>query len=120
MYGAPRNRIHHNISVNDTTFTELGGDGTTGNAFYYNKYVDTAHDRTEAFNLGRGRITAVYNNSIYLTGGDSRGLVVGTGDGGTVVKNNIFYVNASGSVVLLIAISSCCLLPVKRYLRTRS
>jgi hypothetical protein len=101
VYGAHDNAIHHNVSQDDTTFSELG-DGAGGNTFAYNQYVDTSHYRSEFLTL-RGTGNQAYNNSVYLTGGDSRGLTV-DGDPATVVRNNILYVEghaayASGPIV---------------------
>ena len=93
VYQAQRNVIHHNIALNDTTFSELGGSASKQsnfNTFAYNQYIDTVHDRTEFLTL-RGIGNKVYNNSVYLTGGDSRGLTV-EGDSMTAVRNNIFEV----------------------------
>jgi hypothetical protein len=98
IYGAQRNQIHHNFSVNDKTFTELGI-GSAGesnhNTFAYNIYVNTIDDYSEFFNL-RGEGNKVYNNSGYQTGDSSRALVA-PGDRSTVVKNNILWSDGSAA-----------------------
>lgn len=89
VYGARHNNIHHNLSLNDTTFSELGNDAE-GNTFAYNLYVNTAHYRSD-FLVLRGLGDRAYNNSVYLTGGDGRDLT-SEADPSTVVRNNVFFV----------------------------
>jgi hypothetical protein len=92
IYKAQRNHIHHNVSVQDKTFTELGGDSTkqpNGNTFAYNLFVNTRHASSEFLNL-RGTGNRALNNVGYQTGSSSIALNA-PGDTTTVIKNNIFW-----------------------------
>jgi len=73
--GALRNRIHHNRSVDDTTFTELTN-GDSNNRFYYNLIVNRAHSRVEAFNL-RGSDNDVRHNTVSYSSPSGKGIVGG-------------------------------------------
>ncbi|WP_344485182.1 hypothetical protein [Nonomuraea monospora] len=99
IFKGSRNRVHHNISVDNDTFTELGTltsangqtqdpDGTADNVFEYNAIYG---DRTRGGMVTRGPYkeeagspiepngpvlrTVFRNNSIYLTHEDAEGVV---------------------------------------------
>ncbi|MFC5827708.1 hypothetical protein [Nonomuraea insulae] len=97
------NRVHHNIAVDNDTFTELGTsketnedgtpadpDGTSGNLFEYN-VIDGSETRTALITRGpqepgedpdpNGPVlaTTFRNNSVHLTNAESQGVVCDAG-----------------------------------------
>src|SRR5581483_4152054 len=96
LYKAQGNAVHHNVSTNDATFSELGGDSTrasSGNTFAYNQFADTVHSHSEFLNL-RGPNNVAVNNSTYQTGSSSLAFTVDT-TSGTVARNNVFWANGN-------------------------
>jgi hypothetical protein len=98
------NNIHHNRSINDTTFSELGSTGikASGNTFAYNLYVNTRHRVTQFLVvrgandwLGATPQTYVHNNTVYLTGAQSGGVSCFAVCGADILtlRNNILWVN---------------------------
>lgn len=105
---ASNNKIHHNISVNDNTFSEMGKQSTaqspSGNVFAYNTYVTTGisnaifiNTRGSGTNYGPINGTLVYNNSVYITGSTKAALICG----GTctasilIARNNIIVTSGN-------------------------
>ncbi|MEV0195258.1 hypothetical protein [Nonomuraea sp. NPDC050691] len=97
IFMGSRNRVHHNLAVDNDTFTELGTsreddgtsndpDGTSGNVFEYNAIYGS---RTRSGLVTRGPVhddgrietngpvfgTVFRNNSMYLPNADSEGVV---------------------------------------------
>jgi hypothetical protein len=102
VYGAVGNAVHHNLSVDDLAFAELGGEHgnrTRDTLFAYNLAVSR---RTEAqFLIMRGAKspwgptanTEVYHNTVYLTGARSEGLICygGCSEAVLTARNNVFW-----------------------------
>jgi hypothetical protein len=107
IYQAQRNSIHHNVSRNEGTFTELGGARTDGNVFAYNLVTSTVAQciflnlRGAGSVWGPNRNTRAYNNTVYLTGNQSQGLVCGDGcnPGILTFRNNIIWSEWKGAWV---------------------
>jgi hypothetical protein len=105
IYQAKRNRIHHNISTNEGTFTELGGSQTEDNVFAYNLVTSTVAQciflnvRGAKSVWGPNRNTRAYNNTVYLTGAQSQGLVCGDGCNSAILtfRNNIIWSEGKGA-----------------------
>jgi hypothetical protein len=107
---ASNNVIHHNRSVNDDSFTELGTGGSTPdhNVYMYNSY--TASDIDNAIFLNtRGSGTSygpetnviAYNNSIYITGGTQKAFICsGTCDGTNLTFRNNVIISSGGAMYL--------------------
>lgn len=103
IYEGRGNNIHHNRSINDTTFSELGSTTVkaAGNTFAYNLYVNTRQGgqflvvRGASDSLGPTPRTLVYNNTVYLTGRANGGVscfaVCSTEM--LTLHNNILWVN---------------------------
>lgn len=74
LYGAVGTRVHHNLSVDNLAFTELGSPGTSDNVFYYNviraSLPDAAFLTTHAGASKFGGVTGTraINNTVVLTG----------------------------------------------------
>jgi len=105
LYEAQRNTIHHNRSVNDRVFSELGGSATRksqDNVFAYN--VQASSFRSARFLVLKGAgspygpvwRTKAYNNTIYLTDRASQGVVCSAGCSRDILslKNNIVWAEA--------------------------
>jgi hypothetical protein len=102
LFMAQRNNIHHNISINDKIFSELGGSATIkteDNTFAYNLYVSSLEDsqflilRGAKSPLGPTSRTKVYNNTVYLTHPTSEGIICGAGCSKDILtaRNNIIW-----------------------------
>lgn len=102
LFEARASVIHHNTSVNDRHFAEIGGSAgikSDGNTFAYNLFISTAIDGR--FLIARGGNshwgptwrTTLYNNTVLLTGAQSEALVCGAGCNGDILtaRNNIFW-----------------------------
>jgi hypothetical protein len=104
VYEGSRNFFHHNVSVDDTTFTELGGSASlkpTGNVFAYNQYTSSLPGSQFLIVVGANDHfgptpgTRAYNNSVYLphaTG--TQGVVCHAGCGPDILelRNNVLWV----------------------------
>lgn len=104
VYAARNNTIHHNISINDRVFSELGSGDipesvTENNLYAYN--IITSSESFARFIVSRGQndtfgpvnSTRLFNNTIYYTGNLSQGIVCG-GDCNSshmIVRNNIVW-----------------------------
>jgi hypothetical protein len=107
LHGARYSNIHHNTSYNDRVFSELGSSATypsTDNTYAYNLHVVGPQQSQigSRFLVTRGQghangpvwRTKVYNNTLYHTGADSKGITCqDCGSEVLVVKNNIFWVD---------------------------
>jgi hypothetical protein len=105
LFIAKRNKIHHNTAINDKDFAEIGGDivdkayNAEDNVFAYNVYVSNAEYARFITNHGMTSIygptygTKLYNNTVYLTGAHSQGVVcvLGCTHEVLVMKNNIIW-----------------------------
>lgn len=108
IYEAQRNYIHHNHSVNDTTFSELGGSAArraTDNTFAYNRYSSDLPNSeflvVRGANDGFGPTpgTRAFNNVVYLSHSDhSQGVVCHAGCGTDILelRNNIIWAEWKG------------------------
>jgi hypothetical protein len=119
IFGARNSNIHHNLSVDNLAFTELGNSRSADNTYVEN--VVRSSLATAEFLITRGSAstwgpvlrTQAYNNSVLLTGASSQGFVchggcstdiltfrnnviqavykVGYADGAFSESNNLFY-----------------------------
>jgi hypothetical protein len=103
VYEAARNYIHHNISINDTTFTELGSSSfrqANDNIYAYNVY---SSNLPSEFLVTRGKDspfgpvsgTKVFNNTVHLTHPENtQGVVCYGGCSSQILelRNNIMWV----------------------------
>jgi hypothetical protein len=102
LYEAQRNSIHHNLSVDDRVFSELGGSASRkaqDNVFAYN--IQASSFRSARFLVLKGAKsqygpawrTRAYNNTVYLTDAASQGVVCSAGCGPEVLtlNNNIIW-----------------------------
>lgn len=114
LFKASRNFIHHNVSVNDSTFAELGGHSgmnSANNTFAYNLYapVDTGGEmlvlRGSRSKWGANPGTRFYNNTGYQV---TLGISCGDGCGPDILsaRNNILVARASSDRDLLFADAS--------------
>lgn len=94
LYAASRNSVHHNRSVNDRVFSELGSSSTiksTNNAYAYNVFSSTVPG--SRFITTRGALdqygpvwgTTLVHNTTYQRGVDSQGVVCSKGCVATVL-----------------------------------
>ena len=111
VYEAQRNLIHHNVSIGDTTFTELGSSDyrdAEDNVFAYNVYV--SHRRNSEFLVLRGAGahfgptpgTKAFHNTVYLTHPEeTQGVVCYSGCGPHILelRNNIIWAEWKGIYV---------------------
>lgn len=102
VYNGSRNRVHHNTALNDDAFTELGKDSShtsDGNIYAYNLFVSTNASSIFLNTRGSGTYgpitnTKAYNNTAYLTGSSSQGVVCsGCASNILTLKNNIIWAN---------------------------
>lgn len=102
VYEARNSNIHHNTSVNDRVFSELGGSANLradGITFAYNLVISNIHDARFIVVRGGGNQfgptyrTTVVNNTVYFTGAASQGIVCGAGCSGNILSayNNIIW-----------------------------
>lgn len=102
IYGGSNNIIHHNMAKDSDAFTELGkpSSGTsTDNTFTYNVFISTKEHSIFLNTRGTGSYgpilrTRAYNNSVFLTGKQSQGIVCSScGADILTLKNNILWAN---------------------------
>jgi len=103
IYGGQYNTIHHNLTYDNETFTELGGGSVkaSDNVFAYNlvRAASTTALHKAKFLVTRGAgdgfgpvyRTRAYNNSVYLAGPDTEGFVCYAGCGTSILtlRNNV-------------------------------
>jgi parallel beta-helix repeat protein len=97
VYGGQRNFFHHNVTSQNDTFAELGDSRAADNTFAYNSFTSTLS--TSFFLVTRGPAdtfgpvlrTLMHNNTVYLTGLGSQGVVcyAGCNTDLLTVRNNI-------------------------------
>ncbi len=100
IYGGRQNYIHHNLAIDNDVFSELGHERTSDNTYAYN--VVRSSLPTSAFLVTRGdedrygpvMRTSLYHNTVYLTGGSSKGVVCHAGCSADILRmrNNILSV----------------------------
>lgn len=105
IYGGRANVIERNVAIDDQAFTELGSTQSTDNTFAYNLFESSL--RTATFLVtrgaedGRGPVlrTHVYNNTAYLIGTASQGVVCYSGCNADVLtlRNNIIVARAKAA-----------------------
>jgi len=104
---ASNNVIHHNKSVNDDAFVELGTAGAAPdhNVFNYNSYTSSGIDNAIFLNT-RGSGTSygpqtnviAYNNSVYITGSTQRAFICsGTCTGSNLTFRNNVIISSGGA-----------------------
>jgi hypothetical protein len=106
LFNAKRNYIHHNISINDRVFSEVGGDkldktkNSEDNTFAYNLHTTsmvrsrflTVHGIGREF--GPSYRTKLFNNTLYHTSNDNTVInCVGCDPTILTLKNNIVWGN---------------------------
>jgi parallel beta-helix repeat protein len=102
VYGGRNNSIHHNVAVDNNTFTELGNNRSAYNTFAYNEVRSSLAKAN--FLVTRGGAdakygpvvgTKAYNNSVYLTGAQSYAIQCTKGCSRSVLslRNNIVWAN---------------------------
>jgi hypothetical protein len=105
IYGGQYNSIHHNLTYDNETFTELGGGSikATDNTFAYNlvRAASTPALHKAKFLVTRGAgdgfgpvyRTRAYNNTVYLAGPDTEGFVCYAGCGTEILtlRNNVVW-----------------------------
>jgi len=116
IYNGNRNSIHHNVSVDNNTFSELGKSSGTadGNTFRYNLIRSTCGAncseskgliaRGAGSSYGPNNATVFEFNTVYLTGAQSQAVVChATCPATTVIRANILvgvknslWINGSG------------------------
>jgi hypothetical protein len=103
IYGGQYNTIHHNLTYDNETFTELGGGSVkaSDNTFAYNlvRAASTAALHKAKFLVTRGASdgfgpvyrTKAFNNTVYLVGPDTEGFVCYAGCGTSILtlRNNV-------------------------------
>jgi hypothetical protein len=97
IYGGQYNHVHHNLSIDNVAFTELGNSRSKENTFAYNVVRSSLAEST--FLVTRGSqssfgpvlATRAYNNTVYLTGSSSQGFVCHAGCSSSILRmrNNI-------------------------------
>ena len=99
VYGGSNNVIHHNTSVNNNVFSELGESHSSNNTFAFNVVRSNLQGSMFLYTRGNGDFfgpvsnTKVYNNTAYLTASDAEGVGCG-GDCSTGILsfyNNIIW-----------------------------
>lgn len=108
VYEGIRNLIHHNISIEDTTFSEIGGSDirrAADNTYAFNVYSSSLPNseflvlRGAAGHFGPTPGTRAFNNTVYLTNpSETQGVVCYSGCGPEVLelRNNLFWVEWKG------------------------
>lgn len=104
VFGGQRNRIHHNTALDNHNFSELGNARSADNVYAYNHVESTLATARFLTTRGGGRWgpvqgTQVYNNSVYLTGVQSRAVSCSNGCGPDILHlyNNVLWATEAGS-----------------------
>jgi hypothetical protein len=104
IYEGTANFVHNNVSIDDTTFSELGGSSTrraADNVFAYNRYTSVLPESQFLIVTGAGSRfgptpgTEAYNNTVYLPHPDrTQGIVCHAGCGPELLtlRNNLIWV----------------------------
>lgn len=104
VFGGQRNRIHHNTALENHNFSELGNPRSADNVYAYNQVTSTLESGRFLTTRGGGRWgpvrgTRAYNNSVYLTGAQSRAVSCSNGCGPGILSlyNNILWATVAGT-----------------------
>lgn len=104
IFGGRDSRIHHNLSIDNKTFSELGNDDSARNTFFHNVVRATIPSASFLAIHGHGRTfgpvrgTVAYNNSVYLAGSSSPGIWCGgCASDVLVLRNNAMKVTGGYS-----------------------
>ena len=97
VYKGQGNNIHHNTTVDNETFSELGDARTTNNTFAYNLVLSSLTNSrfivTRGGADGHGPVanTRLFNNTVVMTGPGSQGFVChgGCNSGVLTMRNNV-------------------------------
>jgi hypothetical protein len=97
IYGSIDSHIHHNISVDNHTFSELGNTRSANTVYAYNIIRSSLANSTFLITRGSGSSwgpiygTALYNNTVTMTGSGSQGFICHGGCGPSLLRmrNNI-------------------------------
>src|SRR5437899_7777315 len=79
IYNGAANTIHRNKAIGNETFSELGGAATKDNTFIYNSVRSAVMQGKFVVLTGVAKNTTLNNNSVYLTGATSQGIVCSSG-----------------------------------------
>jgi hypothetical protein len=79
VYNGAANTIQRNKAVDNETFSELGGAATRDNSFIYNSVRSAVTQGKFVVLTGVAKNTSLNNNSVYLTGVNSQGIVCSSG-----------------------------------------
>jgi hypothetical protein len=79
VYNGAANTIQRNKAANNETFSELGGAATRDNTFIYNSVTSAIGQGKFVVLTGVAKNTTLINNSVYLTGSSSEGIVCSSG-----------------------------------------
>ncbi len=97
IYGGRNNHIHHNLAIDNDTFSELGNSRSADNTFAYNVVRGSLASATFLVTRGASSSygpvlrTRLYNNTVLLTGSSSQGVICHAGCGPDILtmRNNI-------------------------------
>lgn len=97
VYGGSNNHIHHNLATDNQTFTELGNATSADNTFAYNVVRSSLPSSIFLVTWGAGSAwgpvlgTALYHNTVLLTGSESQGFTCNDRCGPDILRmrNNI-------------------------------
>ncbi len=97
IYGARTSHVHHNVSVDNHSFTELGNSRSADTTYAYNVVRSALANST--FLITRGAAsgwgpvanTRVFNNTVVLTGSGTQGFICHAGCSASILtmRNNI-------------------------------
>lgn len=99
LYGGQRNRIHHNIATASDAFSELGNSRTADTVYAYNLFYSAnpaaifLNTRGSGSSYGPVVGTKAYNNTVYLTGSSSQGIVCSSGCSASILtaRGNVLW-----------------------------
>lgn len=102
LFESSNNTIHHNVSVNDRVFSEMGSSGnrvSENNLFAFNLAISDLNEtrfivsRGSSHQFGPVNRTRAFNNTVYYTGERSQGLVCGAGCDSDILiaRNNLIW-----------------------------
>jgi hypothetical protein len=97
VYGGTDNSIHHNVALDNHTFSELGNPSTTRTTYAYNLVASSLPGsnglitRGSTSSWGPVTETVMHNNTFVFTGTSSQGFVCHGGCGPTILRmrNNV-------------------------------
>lgn len=91
IFNGAANVIQRNKAIDNETFSELGGSATRDNSFVYNSARSAVGQGKFVVLTGVTQNTSLINNSVYLTGATSQGIVCSSGCTTSVLhtRNNV-------------------------------